>query len=62
MAAPNSKPVTTARERNWAIQPILKTAMTRKSRLEARVIVATKEATSSVPVSLAAKTAPAATA
>jgi hypothetical protein len=26
MAAPNRKPVTTARDRNWAIHPILKRA------------------------------------
>jgi len=62
MAAPNKKPVTTALDRNCATQPILKTAMSRKSRPEARVRVATNDATSSVPVTLAASTALAATA
>ena len=31
IAAPNRKPVTTARDRNWAIQPILSTASRRNS-------------------------------
>ena len=62
MAAPKRKPVTTARERNCAIQPILNTARSRNSTPEARVIVATNDATSWVPVILAATTALAATA
>ena len=62
MAAPKRKPVTTARDRNWAIHPILNTARSRKSTPEARVIVATNDATSWVPVILAATTALAATA
>ena len=62
MAAPKRKPVTTARERNWAIHPILNTARSRNSTPDARVIVATNDATSWVPVILAATTALAATA
>ena len=49
MAAPKRKPVTTARERNCAIHPILNTARSRNSAPEARVIVATKDATSLGP-------------
>ena len=44
IAAPNRKPVTTARERNCAIHPILNTARSRNSTPDARVIVATKDA------------------
>ena len=62
MAAPKRKPVTTARERNWAIHPILNTAKSRNSTPDARVIVATNDATSWVPVILAATIALAATA
>ena len=62
MAAPKRNPVTTARERNCAIHPILNTARSRNRAPEARVMVATKEATSAVPVMLAATTALAATA
>ena len=62
IAAPNRNPVTTARERNWAIHPILSTASTRKSAPEARVMRATNDATSSVPVMPATATALAATA
>ena len=40
--------MTTARERNCAIHPILNTARSRNSTPEARVIVATKDATSCV--------------
>ena len=54
--------MTTARERNWAIHPIRSTASTRKSAPEARVMRATNEATSSVPVMPATATALAATA
>ena len=49
MAAPKRNPVTTARERNCATHPILKTASSRNKAPEARVIVATKEATSRCP-------------
>ena len=62
IAAPKRKPVTTARDRNCAIHPILNTASSRNSTPEASVIVATNDATSSVPVTLAATTALAATA
>ncbi len=54
--------MTTARERNCAIHPILNTARSRNSKPDAKVIVATKEATSWVPVIAAARTALAATA
>jgi hypothetical protein len=46
IAAPKRKPVTTARDRNCAIHPILNTARRRKRIPEARVIVATNDATS----------------
>ena len=46
IAAPNRKPVTTARDRNCAIHPILSTASSRNSTPEARVIIATNDATS----------------
>ena len=62
IAAPNRKPVTTARDRNWAIQPILSTASRRNSTPDASVIPATNDATSCWLVRPAAKTAPAATA
>lgn len=62
IAAPNRNPVTTARERNCAIQPILSTARSRKSTPDARVMPATKEATSTCSVMPAATTALAATA
>ena len=62
MAAPKRNPVTTAREKNWAIHPILNTARRRKSTPDARVIVATKDAMSWVPEIFAARTALAATA
>ena len=62
IAAPKRKPVTTARDRNCAIQPILKTARSRNRMPEARVIPATNDATSCSPVMLAASTALAATA
>ena len=54
--------MTTALERNCAIQPILKTARSRNRIPEARVIPATNEATSWSPVMPAASTALAATA
>ena len=54
--------MTTARERNCAIHPILKTASSRNSTPETSVIVATNDATSWVPVTFAASTALAATA
>ena len=62
IAAPNKKPVTTARERNCAIHPIFSTASNRNKTPEARVIAATKDATSWVPVIPATATALAATA
>ena len=62
IAAPNRKPVTTARDRNCAIHPILSTARTRNSTPETRVIIATKDATSWTPVIPATATALAATA
>ena len=62
IAAPKRKPVTTARERNCAIQPILRTARSRNRRPEASVIPATNEATSCSSVMPAASTALAATA
>ena len=62
IAAPKRKPVTTARDRNWAIQPILSTASRRYSRPEASVIPATNEATSCSLVRPVTKTALAATA
>jgi len=62
MAAPNKKPVMTARERNWAIHPILSTANKMNRTPEARVMAATKDAMFPVPVIFAANTALAATA
>ena len=62
IAAPKRKPVTTARERNCAIQPILNTARSTNSTPDARVIPATNVAASCSPVILAANTALAATA
>ena len=62
IAAPNRKPVTTARERNWEIQPILNTASRTNSRPEARVMPATKVAAACSPESPADSTAAAATA
>ena len=62
MAAPKRKPVTTARERNRAIQPILRTARKRNSNPDASVMPATKLATSCSPTRPAASTALAATA
>ena len=62
MAAPNRNPVTTARDRNCAIQPILNKAKRRNAAPETSVIMATKDATSSTPVMPAAATALAATA
>ena len=62
IAAPNRNPVTTARDRNWAIHPIFATARTRKKIPESRVTPATNAATSASSVSPAAKTALAATA
>ena len=41
MAAPNRNPVITARDRNWAIHPIRKTAMSRNRRPAAIVTAAT---------------------
>ena len=48
IAAPNRKPVTTARDRNCAIQPILNTASSRNRTPETSVIPATNDATSSL--------------
>ena len=62
IAAPNRKPVTTARDRNCAIQPILNTASNRNTTPETMVIRATNDATSLTPVMPAAATALAATA
>lgn len=62
IAAPKRKPVTTARDRNCAIQPILSTARSRNRIPDARVMPATKEATSCAPAMPAASTALAATA
>ncbi len=62
IAAPKRKPVTTALERNCAIQPILRTARSRNRTPEARVMPATNEAMSCSPVMPAASTALAATA
>ena len=62
IAAPNRKPVTTARERNCAIHPILSTARSRNNAPEASVIIATKDATFWSPEIPAAATALAATA
>ena len=62
IAAPNKKPVTTARDRNCAIHPILSIASRRNSTPETRVIIATKDATSWTPVIPATATALAATA
>ncbi len=62
IAAPKRKPVTTARERNWAIQPIFSTASSTNRTPDASVIPATNEATSTSSVIPAASTAPAATA
>ena len=62
IAAPNRKPVTTARERNWAIHPILNTASSTNRTPDANVMPATKVATASSSESPAASTAAAATA
>ncbi len=62
IAAPKRNPVTTARERNCAIHPILNTASSRKKAPDTRVIPATNDATSWTPVTPAARTALAATA
>jgi hypothetical protein len=62
MAAPKRKPVTTARERNCAIHPILNTARTRYSKPDTTVTPATKEAASWIPAIPATATALAATA
>ena len=62
MAAPNRKPVTTARERNCAIHPMRSSASRRYRAPETSVISATKAATSWVPVMPATATALAATA
>jgi hypothetical protein len=62
IAAPNRKPVTTARERNCAIHPIFNRASRRNSSPEQSVIIATNAATSLTPVIPAAATALAATA
>src|SRR6185436_1219711 len=62
IAAPNRKPVTTARDRNCAIHPIRSTARTRNNRPEASVSPATNEATSTSLVMPAATTVLAATA
>ena len=62
IAAPKRKPVTTARERNCAIQPILSTASSRNSTPDASVIPATNDATSCSSTMPAASTALAATA
>ena len=62
MAAPKRNPVTTARDRNCAIQPIFSTARTRNKIPEARVMPATNEATSFSFVTPDAITALAATA
>ena len=62
IAAPNRKPVTTARERNWAIHPIRNTARSTNSNPETSVMPATKVATSCSPEIPAARTAAAATA
>ena len=62
MAAPNKNPVTTARERNWAIQPIFRTASRKKRIPDASVTPATNDAMSFSSVIPAAMTALAATA
>ena len=62
MAAPKRKPVTTARDRNCAIQPIFSTARSKNRIPEARVMPATNEATSCSFVTPVAMTALAATA
>ena len=62
IAAPNRKPVTTARDRNCAIHPIFSTARRRNSTPDTRVIIATKDATLWSPVIPATATALAATA
>ena len=62
IAAPNRKPVTTARDRNCAIHPILSTASSRNTAPDTSVIIATKDATFLMPVMPAATTALAATA
>ena len=61
-AAPKRKPVTTARERNCAIHPILSTATSRYSSPDASVIPATNDATAFSSTMPAARTALAATA
>jgi hypothetical protein len=62
IAAPNKKPVTTARDRNCAIHPILSTASRRNSTPETSVIIATRAAASWIPLTPATATALAATA
>ena len=62
IAAPKRNPVTTARDRNWAIQPIFSTARSRNRIPDARVMPATNEATSCSPTRPVASTALAATA
>jgi hypothetical protein len=62
IAAPNRNPVTTALERNCAIQPIRSTARSRNSRPLTRVIPATNAAMSPGAVTPAVATALAATA
>src|SRR4051794_15443998 len=62
IAAPNRKPVTTARDRNCESHPIRNTARTTKSKPLGSVIPATTLATSAVSVTRAAMTAPPATA
>ncbi len=47
IAAPKRKPVMTAFDRKWEIQPILRRASTRKSRPVTRVIAATSSTASS---------------
>ena len=62
IAAPKRKPVTTARERNCAIQPILKHGEEQEQEPGGERDPATNEATSCSPVIPAASTALAATA
>jgi len=63
MAEPNKKPVITAFDRNWEIQPILNSARSKNNNPVRRVIAATKAtAESSSPDTPAAITALAATA
>jgi hypothetical protein len=62
MAAPKRKPVTTARDRNWDSHPMRNTASARKNRPLVSVMPATNVAASAGSVTLAASTAPPATA